>query len=108
MTPEAKAAANVKRAATLQAKRERIARRDAWLLADKGRVATLAKVEAFAADHRGDPNTRAVAEAIAVKLRTVIMPEPDAPPPLPRTLTRVKRKSPHVLPQARRLADAQQ
>jgi hypothetical protein len=86
MTPEAKAAAQRKRAATLQAKRERIARRDAFLLADKGRTAKLAKVEAMAADDRGEPNTRAIAEATAAKLRAVVVPRPDAPPPLPLTL----------------------
>lgn len=86
MTPETKARAATKRAATLQAKRERLARMKAWRADDAGRLAKLGKIEAMAADTRGEPNTRSVAEAMAAKLRTVVKPMPDAPPPLPKSL----------------------
>jgi hypothetical protein len=47
----------------------------------------LGKIEALAADERGDANVRAVAESMAGKLRqTRPPPNPYRPPPLPRTM----------------------
>jgi hypothetical protein len=47
----------------------------------------LGKIEALAADGRGDANVRAVAESMAEKLRqTKPPPNPYRPPPLPRTM----------------------
>ena len=46
----------------------------------------LKKVEAMAADQRGDANVRAVAEDMAEKMRqSKPPPNPYRPPPLPRT-----------------------
>ncbi len=68
----AQARARIKeRAATLRAKRERIARKA------KAR-AKLAKVEAMARDTRCEPNTRAIAREMAARLRAKTPPPPDA------------------------------
>lgn len=96
MTPEAKAQANAKRAATRQRNAERLAEY-ANSLGQHGAVLTKTarlklKLEALANDPRGEPNTRAIAVAKLAKLpppppRSQLASEP---PPLPRTMAEWK------------------
>lgn len=78
MTPEQRKAAAQKAVATKQANR---ARATAYAEFMKSKARQLAKAEALAADHRGEANTRAVALAMAEKLREAR--PPGFPPGLP-------------------------
>jgi len=96
MSPEAKAKAQsqAKARRELNAKIKAAYEKEREFEATKGRK--LKKIEAIAADQRGEANTPSVAENMAEKLRHSKPSNPYRPPPLPEKLTdwdKLKRKA---------------